>query len=122
VGGGVLSVMKAYDFQRLEADLPLLKGHSGQVTDFEFSPFNDNLLSTSSEDGTIKLWLIPEEGVTKHITEWDGELKGHQKKVLLIKYHPCAENTLLSTAADNTVRIWDIENQSNSLTYSGLKN
>lgn len=114
--------MNAYDYKRLEADLPLLKGHAGQVTDFDFSPFNDNLLATSSEDGTIKLWLIPEEGVKHDITEWDGELKGHSKKVLLTKYHPCAENTLVSTAADNTVRIWDIENQANTLTYSGLKN
>lgn len=63
-GGGVIAVVKAYDYQRLEADLPLIKGHAGPVIDFEFSPFNDQLLATASEDGTIKLWIIPEEGIT----------------------------------------------------------
>jgi coronin-1B/1C/6 len=57
-------VQKAYDYKRLEADVPLIKGHAGPVVDFEFSPFNDSLLATASEDGTIKLWVIPEEGVT----------------------------------------------------------
>lgn len=60
----MLAVLKADKFVRLEADTPLLKGHGGPVVDFEFSPFNDALLSTASEDGTIKLWIIPPEGVT----------------------------------------------------------
>ncbi len=102
--------MKAYDYKRLEADLPLLKGHGGQVTDFDFSPFNDSLLASSSEDGTIKLWVIPEEGITHDVHEADGDLRGHSKKVVLTKFHPCAENTLMSTGADQTVRVWDIEN------------
>jgi len=63
-GGGVIAVQKAYEYKRLEADVPLIKGHAGPVVDFEFSPFNDSLLATASEDGTIKLWVIPEEGVT----------------------------------------------------------
>jgi coronin-1B/1C/6 len=56
--------MKAYEYKRLEADLPLIKGHAGPVVDFDFSPFNDSLLATASEDGIVKLWLIPDEGVT----------------------------------------------------------
>lgn len=56
--------MKAFEYKRLEADLPLIKGHAGPVVDFDFSPFNDSLLATASEDATIKLWLIPDEGIT----------------------------------------------------------
>lgn len=67
-------MQKAFDYKRLDATLPLIKGHSGPVVDFDFSPFNDNLLATASEDGTVKLWVIPEEGITKDVKEWDAEL------------------------------------------------
>jgi coronin-1B/1C/6 len=100
--------MRAYDFKRFEADLALIKGHAGPVTDIEFSPFNDFLLATASEDATIKMWIIPEEGIIKDVTECDAELRGHAKKVIFSKFHPSADTTLASAAADNTVRIWDV--------------
>lgn len=65
-------------------------------------------MATSSEDGTIKLWIIPDEGITHDITECDAELRGHSKKLVLSKFHPSSDYTLASVAADNTVRIWDI--------------
>jgi len=40
-GGGVITVMKAYEYKRLEADQPLIKGHAGPIVDFEFSPFSE---------------------------------------------------------------------------------
>lgn len=107
-GGGVLSVVKAYDFTRLDPTLPLLRGHSGPIPDFDFSPFNNNLLCTASEDGTVKMWLIPEDGVNESVDECDGELSGHSRKLILIKFHPSADFTLASCAADNTIRVWDI--------------
>ena len=107
-GGGVIAVMKAYDYKRLEADLPLIKGHGGPIVDFDFSPFNDNLFSTASEDGSIKMWVIPEEGITKDTTEPDAELRGHSRKLIFSKFHPTTDYTLASSAADCTVRIWDI--------------
>lgn len=100
--------MKAYEYKRLEADLPLIKGHAGPVVDFDFSPFNDSLLATASEDGTIKIWLIPDEGITHDVSECDAELRGHSKKLILSKFHPSSDYTLASCALDNTVRIWDI--------------
>lgn len=88
--------MKAYEYKRLEADLPLIRGHAAPVIDFDFSPFNDNLLATASEDGTIKLWMIPEDGITSDVTESDGELRGHSKKLIFSKFHPSADYTLAS--------------------------
>ena len=100
--------MKAYEYKRLEADLPLIKGHAGPVIDFDFSPFNDSLLATASEDGSIKLWIIPEEGITKDVTECDADLRGHSKKLIFSKFHPSSDYTLASSGADSTIRIWDI--------------
>jgi len=107
-GGGVIAVFKAYEYQRFEADLPLIKGHGGPINDCEFSPFNDSLLATASEDASIKLWIIPEEGIVKDVTDCDAELRGHAKKIILSRFHPCADMTIASAAADSTVRIWDV--------------
>ena len=74
-------MVNAYEYKRLEADLPLLRGHGANVVDFEFSPFNDLLLATASEDATIKLWVLPQEGVKKDIEESDATLMGHAKKL-----------------------------------------
>lgn len=104
----MIAVMKAYDYKRLDANIPLIKGHAGPVVDFDFSPFNDSLLATASEDGTIKLWIIPDEGVQHDITECDAELRGHSKKLILAKFHPTSDYTMASSGLDQTIRIWDI--------------
>lgn len=89
--------------------------------DFDFSPFNENLLATASDDGKIKFWLIPDEGITKHTTESDAELNGHSKKVVHAKFHPSSDYTMVSSGADTTVRIWDISAQANVHTFEDVK-
>ena len=37
--------------------------------DFEFSPFDDHLLLSASEDLTLKLWQIPSDGLTQHLKD-----------------------------------------------------
>ena len=62
---------------RLTGCLPLFFFHcfvfilwtfAGFVTDFDFSPFHDGLLATGAEDCYVKLWHIPEGGVTGTMT------------------------------------------------------
>lgn len=86
----------------------MIKGHSGAVVDFDFSPFNDYLLATASEDGTIKFWVIPEDGITSDVKDSDAELKGHARKVIFSKFHPTADYTMASAGGDATLRVWDI--------------
>jgi len=88
----------------------LLTGHKGAVLDLAFSPFNNNLLATSSEDASIKLWNLPDGGFDGHKTDFVQSLSGHNKKVGAIMFHPLANNIFSSSSQDNTVRIWDIEN------------
>lgn len=101
--------MKAYSYARLEANLPLIRGHAGPVVDFDFSPFNDSLLATASEDGTVKLWCIPEEGITKDVLQSDAELRGHSKKLIFAKFHPSSDYTMATSGLDTTVRVWDMQ-------------
>lgn len=114
-------MLPAQSFCRLEANAPLIKGHGGPIVDFDFSPFNDSLLYTASEDGSVKLWIIPPEGVTQDVSEHDAELKGHAKKLILAKFHPCADYTMGTAAADGTIRIWDITGQKCALVFDEIK-
>lgn len=74
-------------------------------------------MATASEDGTIKFWIIPEQGITKDVTEFDAELRGHSRKLIFAKFHPSADYTIASASADTTVRVWDISNQKCAATY-----
>ena len=39
-----------------QANVPLLHAHSDFVTDFAFSPFDDGLLATGSQDLSVSEW------------------------------------------------------------------
>ena len=117
----MLAVFPAYSYRRLEPTLPLIRGHAGPIVDFDFSPFNDSLLATASEDGTVKLWQIPEDGITKDVNEAVGTLEGHNRKLIFAKWHPAADYTLATAGIDTTVRIWDVEHQKCAITFDKLK-
>ena len=89
--------------------MPIVGGHSGPVLDFDFNPFHDQILASASEDQTIKVWGIPEGGLTSNIVEPLVDLHGHSRKITLLRFHPTASNVLASISADQTVKIWDIE-------------
>jgi len=119
-GGGPLVVGRHDRPGRFEDGAsPILKGHSGTVLDTDWSPFDESLLATASEDATIRFWSIPDEweptnekGLGKKGDDFSDslmELDGHRKKVTLIRFHPTASNTILSTSADYTVKTWDVE-------------
>ncbi len=42
---------------------PLLRGHKGPVRSISFSPCNPLFLASGSEDSTVMLWSLPEEGL-----------------------------------------------------------
>ena len=78
----------------------------------DFSPFNENILATASQDLTVKIKILPNDlpntGTTK---EFDADLKGHSKKVLLCQWHPCANFTLASCSFSGSVQIWDVQKE-----------
>lgn len=85
-------------------------GHSAAVLDFEFNPFHDFIIASGSEDMSIKVWGIPEGGLTSNIKDPLVDLSNaHNKKVSLLRFHPTASNVLASVGGDSAVKIWDIE-------------
>ena len=60
----------------------LLEYHKSTIFDMDFSPFNENVLVTASQDTTLKIKILPDGGLTENTREFDADLKGHTKKVL----------------------------------------
>uniref|UniRef100_A0A7S3H1X9 Coronin n=1 Tax=Spumella elongata TaxID=89044 RepID=A0A7S3H1X9_9STRA len=108
-GGGPITVINLDKPGRMLTDQPVISGHSAAVLDFEFNPFNDQIIATGSEDTTVKVWGIPEGGLTANITTPLVDLTGHSRKVTLLRFHPTAENVLASVGGENTVKLWDIQ-------------
>lgn len=101
---------------KLPDQIPLFRGHTATVLDTDWNPFDDNVLASSSDDGKIAIWRVPDD--YKIVYEDPEEIKdiapikklsGHSRKVGHILWHPVAENILASSSADFTVKIWNVE-------------
>ncbi|CAE7305126.1 corA, partial [Symbiodinium sp. KB8] len=115
-GGGAVIVRRLDQPGKISSSEPKLAGHKAAVTDTEWNPFNDNVLYTASDDATVKIWQIPEGGLTENLTEAAGSLDGHIKTVTLLRAHPVASNVLASAGKKPCVKIWDVEKCDDKLT------
>ena len=76
-----------------------IQGHADIVTDFAFSPFDDGLLATGSQDQTIKLWRLPAPSeLASDLTEPELELAEQPRRVETVCWHPLADGLLVSEA------------------------
>jgi len=107
-GGGAFLVLPHNKTGRVAPDAPLVAGHKGPVLDVAFCPHNDNVIASGSEDCYVKVWQIPDGGITRTMTESVVDLVGHQRRVGLVLWHPSAQNILLSAGSDNKVNIWNV--------------
>ncbi len=89
----------------------MLTGHQGAVLDFEFNPFDEGLIATGSEDGYVRLFRIPEEGLGKSAdaTKKEPLMSFRQsKKVSLLAHHKRVQ-VLGAVGYDHVVRVYDLE-------------
>jgi coronin-1B/1C/6 len=117
-GGGPFAILPYDKPGRYERTNPVISGHTSAVLDFDFNPFHEQIVASCSEDCTVKVWGIPEGGLTETITDPLVDLLGHQRKVTLLRFHPTANNIVASASADLSIKLWNIEKgcEINSLT------
>lgn len=80
-----IAVVSATKQQNFDASIPLVQGHSGNIQDLQWNPFEDRLLASSADDGKVKLWIFDDEegcATTGRRTESDMELDAHGRKCL----------------------------------------
>lgn len=115
-GGGAFAVIPLSVRGKLPDQIPLFRGHTATVLDTDWNPFDDSIVASSSDDGTIAIWKIPDDYKIVYEDPEDiqeiaplKKLTGHARKVGHIQWHPVAENVLASSSADYSVKIWDVD-------------
>ncbi|XP_042209548.1 coronin-7-like [Homarus americanus] len=117
-GGGSLGLVPLDYKGRVDSSTPLIHGHSDLITDFNFSPFDDGLLATSSTDANVRVWHIPEAGLTESLSDPEYSLPQFDKRVENVLFHPTTE-FLLTVAYFDTVKLWDIKHEKEVYSFSG---
>uniref|UniRef100_H3DEL2 Coronin n=1 Tax=Tetraodon nigroviridis TaxID=99883 RepID=H3DEL2_TETNG len=107
-GGGAFLVLPLNKTGRIDKSYPTVCGHTGPVLDIEWCPHNDQVIASGSEDCTVMVWQIPENGLVTPMPEPVVVLEGHSKRVGIISWHPTARNVLLSAGVDNQIIIWNV--------------
>lgn len=107
-GGGSFLVLSLDKTGRVDRDSPLVVGHTASVLDIQWCPHDDDIIASSSEDCTVKVWQIPEGGLLRNLEEPIVDLIAHQRRVGLVVWHPTVQNILLSGGSDNKIFIWNI--------------
>ena len=103
---GEIVVVDASTPFRIKRDQPRIKSHHSQVLDLEFSPFSNELLACTYDDCMVKLWRLPEEGLTEHITKEEQTFQRHTKKANFVNFNPVASDVMCSAAALGEIFIW----------------
>ncbi|XP_056313948.1 uncharacterized protein coro1cb isoform X2 [Danio aesculapii] len=107
-GGGAFLVLPLQKTGRIDKAYPTVCGHTGPVLDIDWCPHNDHVIASGSEDCTVMVWQIPENGLTSALSEPVVVLEGHSKRVGIVTWHPTARNVLLSAGCDNLIIVWNV--------------
>lgn len=105
-----MAVFDSNVFQRLKVETPLIKGHTAPVLDVKFCPSRSNLLATASDDATVRLWEIPQGGLTKDVNMEIQKFTLHSRKVSLLSFNPSVTEIIASAGFDNQVYVWNLLN------------
>jgi len=101
-----------------KTSIPRIDAHSQLVTDFAFSPFDDGLIATGSQDQTVKLWRIPKSGLQRNLSTPELTLQEQPRRVETVGFHPCAD-ALLTTSSGCGITVWDLTEGKDVFSWCG---
>ncbi|GAB0089346.1 Coronin [Sergentomyia squamirostris] len=106
--GGKIAIYELEKCGRLpDGVIPSLVNGSN-IMDFQWDPFNSSRLAVACDDGIVRLWLIPTEGLKEPINTPDCDLVAHSDKIYFIKFHPTASDVLVTASYDMTIKLWNL--------------
>uniref|UniRef100_A0A4W3HRX1 Coronin n=1 Tax=Callorhinchus milii TaxID=7868 RepID=A0A4W3HRX1_CALMI len=109
ISGGQIAVLELSKHGRLpDGAIPTIQ-NTAAVVDMSWDPFDCSRLAVAGEDAKIRVWRIPDGGLTEIISKPETVLPGHPEKIYSIKFHPLAADILASSSHDMTVKIWNLD-------------
>jgi coronin-7 len=107
--GGKIAVLEISKTGRLpDGVIPALV-HGTNIMDFCWDPFDNHRLAVGCDDGTVRLWRIPNNGLVEPTNEPETLLEAHPDKIYVMKFHPLAADILATASYDTTIRVWDLQ-------------
>ena len=100
--------------------IPLARTHTATVLDTAWSPANDALVASASEDGTSLLWKVHDSVFDGWASDtWEprdlepvAKVDVSPKKVGHVLWHPTAANVIATTSGEHLVKFWDLADPS----------
>ena len=65
-------------------------------------------LVAACDDGHLRVWKIPDEGLLSPTNDPELDFPAHSDKIQMVKFHPLAKDVLLTVAFDKSVKIWNL--------------
>ena len=97
---------------------PHIKGIKENILDLEFSPSNNNILSSSYANHSILLWKIPEKGLEKNLTKEFLSYNEHKGKVNFINFNPIEKDLIVSADYNKEIHVWNFEKGENIFKFN----
>jgi coronin-7 len=117
--GGKIAIFELSKPGRLpDGVIPCLVNGSN-IMDFQWDPFDPSTLAVACDDGMIKLWKIPQGGLTESTNTPTQEFPASSEKLYFIKFHPLAKDVLLTASYDLTLKLWDLSDLSEKICLRG---
>ncbi|KAH9638840.1 hypothetical protein HF086_012793 [Spodoptera exigua] len=82
--------------------------HPAPLQDWAWDPFRPTRLLVACDDGLVREWIIPEQGLQESTNEPARTFSAHPDKIYIIRFHPTASDLLTTAAHDLSVKIWDL--------------
>ncbi|XP_022835326.1 coronin-7 isoform X1 [Spodoptera litura] len=82
--------------------------HPAPLQDWAWDPFCPTRLLVACDDGLVREWIIPEDGLQESTNEPARTFSAHPDKIYIIRFHPTASDLLTTAAHDLSVKIWDL--------------
>jgi len=121
--GGRIGVIGLGDTGRLPSTTTSVLETGSLVYDFDFNPFDEDMIAVGLENAHAKIYKIPEGGILKRGSNYNEcaiDLRGHYHKVVSVDFHPTAANVLVTGSGDMTIKLWDINTGDAKLTLEGF--
>lgn len=90
------------DFKQISQSAP--RHHSEKVT-VHWSPNNDDILVSGGAEGTLNVWKVGQEPITKPTSTIK---EAHAGRIANVVFHPNTKH-VATTSFDQTWKLWDIE-------------
>lgn len=87
---------------------PIIRAHSQLVADFAFSPFRGNVLYSCAPDRLLKIWKLPEEGLTVDMSVANSSLSTKSKAALRSLAVSSIIDNLVAARGGREISLFDV--------------